>query len=118
MEYSYDGHPNWKVLLSEVSCSPLRRSQQSSLNTELKTSLSSIPTHWTQLEVVWDPPGALTHQQPLAAHVLRCIPQNTEPQPGPVCVLNSVEQKPRMKGKIQRFLPWHRGPGTISAVSG
>lgn len=54
MEYSYDGHPNWKVLLSEVSCSPLRRSQQSSLNPELKPSLSSIPTGWTQLEDVWD----------------------------------------------------------------
>lgn len=94
MEYSYDGHPNWKVLLSEVSCSPLRRSQQSSLNPELKPSLSSIPTGWTQLEDVWDPPGALTHQRPLATHVLRCMSQNTEPQPAPVCVLSSVEQKP------------------------
>lgn len=53
MECSCECHPKWKVLLSEVSCSPLRRSQQSSL--KLKPSLSSIPTAWKQLEVIWDP---------------------------------------------------------------
>lgn len=96
MECSCDGHPNWKVLISEVSCSPLRRSQQSSLNTELKPSLrsNSLETAGSYL----GSPGDVTCQTPLATHVLLHVP-NREPQPGAVCVLNNAEQKPWMKRK-------------------